>query len=213
MAPEAAVAGEALQRHRDYLCLLARLHLNPGLRGKLDPSDVVQQTLMKAHQHLHQFRGQGEAERAAWLRRILANTLADALREFGGAKRDVALEQSLEVALQQSSARLEAFLSPEASSPSQHAVRQEQLQLLAAALARLPQEQRTAVELHHLHDWSVAEVAAHLGRTEAAVAGLLRRGLKQLRDLRKRGREGAQYGEATEELDHHPPPDGVSDVT
>src|SRR5204863_5515053 len=60
MAPEAAVAEEALQRHRDYLCLLARLHLNPRLRGKLDASDVVQQTLLKAHQHLQQFRGRSE---------------------------------------------------------------------------------------------------------------------------------------------------------
>jgi RNA polymerase sigma-70 factor, ECF subfamily len=183
MAQEAAPAGEALQRHRDYLCLLARLHLNPRLRGKLDPSDVVQQTLLKAHQNLHQFRGRGETERAAWLRQILANVLADALREFGGAKRDVALEQSLEAALQESSARLEAFLSPEASSPSQRAMRHEQFQHLAVALARLPQDQRTVVELHHLHDWSVAEIAGHLGRTEAAVAGLLRRGLKKLREL------------------------------
>ncbi len=182
MAQEGVPAGEALQRHRDYLCLLARLHLSPRLRGKLDPSDVVQQTLLRACQHLHQFRGQGEVEQAAWLRRILAHVLADALREFGAAKRDLALEQSLEAALQASSARLEAFLSPQASSPSQRTVRQEQLQHLAAALDRLPEDQRTAVELHHLHDWSVAEIAGRLGRTEAAVAGLLRRGLKKLRE-------------------------------
>ena len=181
MTEDAPAAGPALDRHRDYLHLLARLHLSPRLRGKLDPSDVVQQTLLKAHQHRHALRGQDPAQQAAWLRQILARLLTDALRQFGGGKRDVARERSLEDAVQQSSARLEAFLRPDPSSPSQHAVRHEELQRLATGLAGLPNDQRTAVELHHLQGWSVAEVADHLGRTEAAVAGLLRRGLKQLR--------------------------------
>jgi RNA polymerase sigma-70 factor (ECF subfamily) len=167
-----------LERYRDYLHLLARLHLPPGLRAKLDASDVVQQALLKAHEHRGQFRGQ-EAELPAWLRRILATTLTDAVRAFGAGKRDLALEQSL----QDSSARLEAFLQAEPSSPSRHAVRQEELLRLAAALARLPDDQRTAVELHHLQGLSVAEVAGRLERTEASVAGLLRRGLKALREL------------------------------
>jgi RNA polymerase sigma-70 factor (ECF subfamily) len=47
----------------------------------------------------------------------------------------------------------------------------------------LPDDQRLAVELHHLRDTPVAEIAAHLGRTEASVAGLLRRGLQKLREL------------------------------
>jgi RNA polymerase sigma-70 factor (ECF subfamily) len=182
MAHPAQGDDRSLERYRDYLHLLARLHLPPGLRSKLDPSDVVQQTLLKAHANRAQFRGPGP-ELAGWLRRILANTLADAAREFGAAKRDLALEQSLEAALRQSSARLEGFLQPAASSPSEHAVREEALLGLAAALAELPDDQRAAVELHHLQGCSVAEVAAHLGRTEAAVAGLLRRGLKRLREL------------------------------
>ena len=181
MSERVPADGEPLERYRDYLHLLARLHLNPRLRGKLDPSDLVQQALLKAHAHQHDFRGQEPAERAGWLRQILANLMADALRAFGGAKRDVAREQSLDEALQQSSARLEAFLQASPSSPSQHVVRHEELERLAAGLADLPEDQRSAVELHHLQGWSVAEVAEHLGRTEAAVAGLLRRGLKKLR--------------------------------
>lgn len=174
--------GFSLESQRDYLSLLARLHLHPRLRGKLDPSDVVQQALLRAHQHREQFRGRTEPELAAWLRRILANTLVDAARQFGG-KRDVAREESLEAALQQSSAQLEALLDSAPSSPSARAVRHEEMTALAAALAALPEDQRTAVELHHLQSCSVREVAAHLGRTERAVAGLLRRGLAKLREL------------------------------
>jgi RNA polymerase sigma-70 factor (ECF subfamily) len=172
-----------LEEQRDYLKLLARLHLDPRLRGKFDPSDAVQQTLLKAHENLEQFRGQGGPELAAWLRRILANTLTDALREFGRGKRDVAREQSLDAALADSARSIECLLGSAPSSPSQKAMHHEELSRLARALEKLPDEQRTVIELHHLQGRSVAEIAAALDRTEAAVAGLLRRGLKRLREL------------------------------
>src|SRR5271165_6970292 len=96
----------ALEQFRDYLRLLARLQIDARLRGKLDPSDLVQQTLLKAHQAEGQFRGATAAEQAAWLRQILARTLANAIRDFGRGKRDVHLERSLEASLHDSSARL-----------------------------------------------------------------------------------------------------------
>jgi RNA polymerase sigma-70 factor (ECF subfamily) len=173
-----------VEDYRDYLRLLARMQLDPRLQGKIDPSDVVQQTLVKAHQHRDQFHGDNEAERAGWLRRILANTLIDAARKF---QRELRLERSLEQAVDASSARLEAWLAAEQSSPSEQADRQEQLLHLARALGELPDDQRTVVELHHLRGLSVAEVAGGLGKTDAAVAGLLRRGLKKLRELLREG--------------------------
>lgn len=166
--------------YRDYLLLLARWQLDPRLRGKLDPSDVVQQTLVKAYQNRGQFRGRSTGEEAGWLRRILTNTLIDAVRKF---QRELDREYDLEQAIGESSARLEAWLAAEQSSPSEIAQRHEQLLALARALARLPEDQRTAVELHHLRDASVAEIAVQMGRTEASVAGLLRRGLHNLRGL------------------------------
>ena len=180
MPREVGPPAPGVEEFRDYLHLLARLQLDPRLIGKVDPSDVVQQTLVKAHQHLDQFRGNSLAEQAGWLRRILANTLIDAARKFG---RELDLEHSLEQGFNQSSARLEAWLAADQSSPSEVAQRQEEVVRLARCLAQLPDDQRTAVELHHLRDASVAEIAAHLGRTEAAIAGLLRRGLQKLREL------------------------------
>ncbi len=170
----------AWEDYRDYLHLLARLQLDPRLGGKLDPSDIVQLTLVKAHQNAEQFRGQSAGEQARWLRRILTNTLIDAARRF---QRELALERNVARAIDQSSARLEAWLAAEQSSPSAIAMRQEQLLALAKGLSRLPEDQRTAVEGHYLRNASVAEIAAQMGRTEASVAGLLRRGLHNLRQL------------------------------
>jgi RNA polymerase sigma-70 factor (ECF subfamily) len=178
-----AVPAPNLERYRAYLCLLARLQLDGRPGDKLDASDVVQQTLLEAHQKRDQFRGRTDAEQAAWLRQILAHNLADAARALGRAKRDVARERSLDAALDASSCRLEAWLAAEQSSPSQHAVKNEQLLGLAAALAQLPDAQREAVVLHHLQGRPLADLAQHLGRSESAVAGLLHRGLKRLREL------------------------------
>jgi RNA polymerase sigma-70 factor (ECF subfamily) len=183
VADELSPDPAALERHRDYLALLARLHLPARLRSKLGASDVVQQTLLKAAQNWTQYRGQGDPELAGWLQRILINTLVDAVREFQGGKRDVALERSLEASLTQSSARLEAFLQASMSSPSEQLMAHEQLLQLSAALARLPDDQRQALELHYLQGQTVAEVAGHMNRTERSVAGLVRRGLQALRAL------------------------------
>jgi RNA polymerase sigma-70 factor (ECF subfamily) len=175
--------GAALERHRGYLHLLARLHLDPRLRPKLDASDVVQQTLLQAHAGLAGFRGATSGELAAWLRQILARVLAHAGRDLGRDRRDVNRERSLEAALDASSAHLGRWLAADQSSPSQQADRHEQAARLADALADLPVAQREAVVLHYWQGWPLADIGVHLGRTPAAVAGLLHRGLKQLRSL------------------------------
>jgi RNA polymerase sigma-70 factor (ECF subfamily) len=172
-----------LERYRHYLELLARLHIQPRFRSKLGTSDIVQETLLRATQNLGQYRGQSEAELAAWLRRILTNTLVDAVRALEGPKRDVALERSLEAELAGSSARLEALLTSGGESPSAQAVRHEELLQLSAALARLPEDQRQALEMHYLQGCTVPEVAEQMQRTERSVAGLVRRGLQRLREL------------------------------
>src|SRR5262245_27648429 len=169
-----------LERYRDYLHLLARLQLEPRLRAKLDPSDVVQQSLLKAHEKWNEFRGKSEAEVLAWLRTILTHQIVDVMRRFG--PRHGGRERSLEVALEQSSARLESWLASQEISPSRTSIRQEQLLRLAEALAALPEEQRTALELKHLRDLPVSQISQIMGKTPSAVTGLLYRGLKKLRE-------------------------------
>jgi RNA polymerase sigma-70 factor (ECF subfamily) len=176
-------AGIDLERFRPYLLVLARLQFDEALQAKVGASDVVQQTLLEAHQSMADFRGSSDREWAAWLRRILARNLADELRKFRCGKRNLNLEASLPASLHDSTLRLESWLAQDDASPSECAIANEQLVDLVEALMKLPDDQRRAIELHHLQGWSAAAVAQQCGRTEVAVAGLLRRGLKRLREL------------------------------
>lgn len=174
-----------IEHFRDYLRLLAQLQIPAKLKSKLDASDLVQMTLLKAHEADADFRGQSAGERAAWLRRILARTIANALRDYCRDKRDIALERSLDDALRTSSARLEAWLADSGDSPSALSQRNEQVVELAGALARLPELQRQALLMHYCEGLPLAAIGEALGRTRPAVASLLRRGLRQLRELMK----------------------------
>jgi RNA polymerase sigma-70 factor (ECF subfamily) len=95
MSHERVEGAPDLERFRSYVRLLARLQLDPRLRGKLDASDIVQQTLVRAFQGLEGLRGRDDAAVAAWLRQILAHQLANAARDLGRAKRDLGRERSL----------------------------------------------------------------------------------------------------------------------
>lgn len=174
---------ETLDQFRSYLYLLARTHLGPHVQRQVDASDLVQQTLLDAHAKRDQFRGSTDAERAAWLRRILTCNLADALRHQHRGKRDVSRERSLEAEIDGSFRRAESWLAASQATPSQQATKREDLLRLADALTELPEAQRDAVILRHLQGMSLSEVARQLDRSEAAVAGLVYRGLNKLHDL------------------------------
>lgn len=171
-----------LEDYREYLGLLARLQLGARLQAKFDASDIVQQAILQAHTARDQFRGTSEAEWLGWLRTILANALASSARKFSAEARDLGRERSLEVALDLSSSRLACLLSADQTSPSERAVRAEEILGLAHAMAALPEDQRQVIELHHLKGLPVAEVAEILGKSRPSVAGLLFRALKALRN-------------------------------
>jgi RNA polymerase sigma-70 factor (ECF subfamily) len=180
MTQDGADVGQPLERYRAYLALLARAQLPAALRGQLGSSDLVQQTLLQAYRKRGQFRGHSEAEYRAWLRAILARLLADAVRRHGPRQADRG--RALERALEESSQRLERWLAADESSPSQRLMRQERLLELAEALGRLPEDQRTALELRYLQGLSVGKVCRRMGRDTPSVANLLYRGLKVLRE-------------------------------
>ena len=181
---------DALDRYRSYLLLLA--NLARCIRGKVNASDVVQMTLLHAFEKRAQFRGRTEEEFLGWLRAILESHLLQEARKFGRLRRDVTRERPLHAPGDRDtdSAGAGDWLPAPSSSPSSRAARSEQLLALANALATLPADQRRAIELHHLRKRSLAETAAELGRTQDAVAGLLYRGLRQLKRVLAPGSEG-----------------------
>lgn len=165
------------ERYRAYLALLARQHLGNDLQGKVDLSGVIQQTLLEAHQ-AGRVADLQAGQRLAWMRTALARNLTDEIRRLRAGKRDAGRERDLQAALDASAASLAAWLAADQSSPSQRADREEQQLWLAEAVATLPVSQRQAVELHYFQNRPVAEIAAAMGKTTSAVAGLLKRGLR-----------------------------------
>ncbi len=169
-------------RYRSFLRLQA-MGLMSRFHSKLEPSDIVQQTLLDAHQNLDQFRGSSGAEMAKWLSQMLANNVADAGRALTRQKRDRRREQSLQRDGDSSGFGPQQWIAAEQSTPSLCVVRSEQMMQLNDAIRQLPLPQREVVVLHHLQGRSLNETAEMIGRSPSAVAGLLFRGLKSLRIL------------------------------
>jgi RNA polymerase sigma-70 factor (ECF subfamily) len=183
-AGDRAALGRLLERYRNYLALLARWHLGRRLRGKVDSSDLVQETFLQAQRGFALFRGATEGELVAWLRQLLASRLAKALRRYYGTqRRDVRLEQSLADDLEQSSHALGKGLVAPQSSPSQQAARREQAVLLADALAQLPDDYREVILVRHFEGLPLAEVASRMGRSVESVRKLWTRALGQVRRI------------------------------
>lgn len=172
---------DVIARYEPYLRMLARTHMRAAYRAKIGASDIVQQAMLQAVASIDQFRGGTEAELRGWLRQILVRQICHLDRDMHRDKRDVRREQSMEQKLAQSSMRLEGLLAADQATPSQVAVVGENLSSLVEAVERLPDAQRVAIELHYLEGMKLAEVAQAMDKTTGAVAGLLHRGMKQLR--------------------------------
>jgi RNA polymerase sigma-70 factor (ECF subfamily) len=171
-----------LEQYRAYLRIRARMKLSPELCAALGASDLVQMTMLSAWQKRDQFRGQTTAEYLAWLRRILANEAYDQAKQEGLIGDDPVHKLSLEAALEESGARLDALLALDSSPPAK-LIERERLVLLDNALEQLPAQQRQAVELHKLQGLTIAETAARMDLSKPAVAGLYARALRTLRGI------------------------------
>jgi RNA polymerase sigma-70 factor (ECF subfamily) len=167
--------------YRDRLRVLAKSEVPAHLRVKLDPDDLVHNALVKVRRFGTIFDGRSEPEIYAYLRRALASAVAEAIRDHDRFKRRAGRELPLDLADDRPGPRGASCLAADQTSPTARARRNEQSTHLADALKELPEGQRRAIELHYFDRLSIDETAGHLGITGAAVAGLLRRGLKQLR--------------------------------
>ena len=103
--------------------------------------------------------------------------------EFAAEVRDLYRERSLEASLEESSGRLEAWLAADQSRPTSKCCVRSACCTWPKALAQLPPDQRTALEMMHLQGHTVDAIAAQMGRSATAVGGLLRCGMKKLRQL------------------------------
>jgi RNA polymerase sigma-70 factor (ECF subfamily) len=174
---------QILEAYRNYLRLIASTCFERELRGKADPSDVVQDALVKIHENFHQFRGATERELLAWMRTILARLLTDLQRRFLlGAERQVGRERSLEDVVDRSSMVLEGLLANRQDSPSARARKREQSVLLADALARLSRDDREVITLRNLLELEWEEVARRMRRSADAVRMLWTRAVRHLGD-------------------------------
>jgi RNA polymerase sigma-70 factor (ECF subfamily) len=172
-----------LDSYRNYLRLLARTGLDASLQGKADPSDLVQDALLRAAENFGQFRGASDAELAGWLRQILARCLANFVRCYRTGARRAGREQSLDELLNRSSEAMERVLATDSHSPSGSAERRDLGVVLSDALAQLGEDQREVIVLYHMEGLGWDELARRLRRTPGAVRKLWTRALKQLRPL------------------------------
>jgi RNA polymerase sigma-70 factor, ECF subfamily len=170
-----------LERFRNYLRFLAEIKLDRRLRRRIDASDIVQETLLKAYTAWGTFRGNESGQRIAWLRQILMRTILHALRDARCAKRDVAREQHLDAILDETSCRIEQWLAADDESPSEAVGQAEELLQVAEAVYQLPEAERAAVIGYYWQHGTLAEIGDELGRSAPAVAGLVHRGLRRLR--------------------------------
>src|SRR5262245_38859909 len=173
---------------------LAQRQLEGRIAARVDASDVVQQAFLEAHRSFTQFAGQDARELVAWLQRILDNKIATAIRDHTLLqKRNVRREQSLDDS-HGGESPVKQELDAGFSTPSQKAIRGEEAERLSAALTTLPADQQEAVRLRHLEGWALADVAQHLGRTPAATAGLIKRGMHTLRRRMHKGEDATEGG-------------------
>ncbi len=180
---EPGAVARLLEAYRHYLRFVARTCLTRALAGKADASDLVQETLLKAHHNFATFRGVSEAELAAWLRQILAQNVAQLVRRFRTTARDVQRERSMEDLISRSSTAIAGVVSASGTSPSMAAERRDTGLVLAEALQQLSDEHREVILLRNVEELSWPEIADRMQRTPDAARMLWTRALRQLRPL------------------------------
>lgn len=184
--------GSLFDVYRAYLLTIAREKLDPELAVKAAPSDIVQDTFLKATRAWADFRGSTELEFQEWLKQILA-TMLDSTRErfLDAAKRDLAREIPLN---QGTNDDVRAFdLAAPGASPSGLARAAENAQLVERALNELSPGDRQVIRLRIFDELPFEEVGARLGCSSKAASRLWSRAITNLTaELRRHDRDPSE---------------------
>lgn len=171
--------GRLLEACRPYLLLIANQQLQPDVQRKVAPSDLVQETFLKAQQHFERFQGTTEEELLAWLRRILCNDLLNTVRHYAGTdKRQVGRE--VELAPEDSSDVPTNNLVDSAPSPGSDLIAREEAGEVRQALARLTEDYRQVILWRNWERLSFEEIGQRLGRSAEAARKLWTRAVDEL---------------------------------
>jgi RNA polymerase sigma-70 factor (ECF subfamily) len=169
------------------LTILATTQLDRRLRRRVNPSDLVQDTMLAAHCDFGKFQGCSEGELLAWLRQILINCLHHVIETHLRAKmRDMRREVSVEqigVVLDRSACNFNQMLADRGPSPSAPLLQRERAVALADQLARLPAQYRDVIVLRNLQGLSFAEVADRMDRKPGAVRMLWLRAIEKFKQI------------------------------
>jgi RNA polymerase sigma-70 factor (ECF subfamily) len=177
---------ELFDKHRDRLRRMVELRIDARVRGRLDPSDVLQEAFLDVARDLDSYLADPKLPPLLWLRLHVGRRLTTLHRKHLGTRmRDAGLEISLyQGALPEaSSAALASMLLGRHTSPTQAAQRAERLLRVQEALNSLDQIDREVLALRHFEQLGRSETAQVLGITQEAGAKRYFRALKRLKDM------------------------------
>ena len=177
---------DLFQRHRDRLRRMVELRMDARLQGRADASDVLQDAFLDAAAHLDWYLKGSDLPPFLWLRLVVSQRLANCHRQHVGTKmRDVGQEVALyrDPLPQASSAALASMLLGRLTSPSNAAIRAEQVLRVQEALNALDPLDREVIALRQFEQPSRAETARVLGISEEAGAKRYIRALKRLKAI------------------------------
>jgi RNA polymerase sigma-70 factor (ECF subfamily) len=178
---DSAAATELLTRHRDRLRRMVQLRLDRRLAPRLDPSDIVQDALVEAHQRLARYAQTRDIPFYPWLRGLAWEKLIDINRRHVLAQRRSIHREAATLELSGDSKMiLVNRLASATATPSDEAIRREVNSRIERAIERLPPRDREVVVLRHLEEMSFPEIVAVLGLSEDAVYSRYRRAIERL---------------------------------
>jgi RNA polymerase sigma-70 factor (ECF subfamily) len=183
---DAAALGQLLESYRKRLRRMVRLRLDPRLQGRIDPSDVLQESYLEASQRLAEYLREPKMPFFLWLRFLTGQRLLTLRRQHLGTQaRDAAREISLYQGAmpEASSACLAAQLLGKMTAPLQAAIRAEMKIRLQEVLNSMEPLDREVLALRHFEQLNNAETAQALGITESGASSRYVRALKRLKDI------------------------------